>query len=131
MRPLGKKILVIQDEKEVEPVTKSAGGILISLGGMDSITEEINKNKDAFMNEEELDRFGSELRAKTSVKAEKIVEKLNTGIVWKVGKDVDQNDIAPGDRVKFNPYGHTPEEWEGEAYLLMESSAVTLNLSKD
>jgi len=129
MRPIGNRILVLQDEVEVENTTTSSAGLLLRVeGGLDKLTEEINKNRGVNLNSDELDRFSSDIEA--TIKEKKVMRKLQTGIVAFKGKNCT-DELSIGDQVEFK--NNTPQviTWKGVQYLLMPEDACILNLSQD
>lgn len=129
MRPIGKRVLVKQDDApvmEIQPEQKPIGGLVTTPAEVRSALQEAAERREIRLGYEGLEGVGLLLQEKTTVAP----KKPNTGIIVAIGEEVDLKGFKEGDHVKFA--GGTPEYDErGEEFLLMSQESLLLNLSKD
>lgn len=120
--PVGKKVLVKQDEAVVEYTVKdkpkNISGLLLEPEELRQGIQELAKEK----------KLNYEYDVLEVPEEPKVLPKPKpqTGIVVSVGVTVDKKEIAVGDRIKF--MGNPPTEFhEGVEYLLILQDSVLLN----
>lgn len=127
MKPIGRKVLIKQDTKEIEQEIQSKSGIILEINKED-ISKQIIEDQTSHVTHEGMDSFESKVKNLSKTKTQLI--KLNSGTIVSIGSELENHrDFSLGDRVEFSSFVEKISP-EGEEFVLVNVDSLTTNLSR-